>query len=160
TADVPESVLRNGRSKVGHRRRRDDQERSYPEITCPAGKFDQAKPCLDCNRTQSPCEPVRCSSFGHRHANAGLYPNNMTKCHPGASCQQTNRQCHGPAPTFSQKEQQEVSEIELFLNGESPKYAVDAVASPGIKIMEHQQMHREVVNIEARDTEANAKRCQ
>ena len=84
----------------------------------------------------------------------------MTKCHPGASCQQTNRQCHGPAPTFSQKEQQEVSKIDLFLDGEGPKHAVDAVASPGIKIVEHQQMHREVVNREARNTEANAKRCQ
>src|SRR6476659_4186983 len=100
---------------------------------------------------------MRRGCFWNGHANASLLPDNMTEDHPCRPRQQTNYQCHGPAPTFSQEEQQEVREVQLFFDSESPKDAVDAVTRSGIEIVEHQQVHCEVINKKARDTDAYAK---
>ena len=70
----------------------------------------------------------------------------------------TNDQGWSPAPTVTQKEQQKISQVELFLDGQCPENSVDAVTGMGIEVVKHQEMHHHVVYKKVSNVDAGGER--
>ncbi len=140
-----ERVFRNKLQVVRQHSRARDQQSGETQITRPPRKLNQTKVKLNTDRTECPREPVRRSSLRNRQTVTELHPHEVTQKHPRYTRCQTNRDRHPPTPTNPHKQQQKIGEIELLLDRERPEHAVDRVARLRIEVVQHQQMHHDVV---------------
>ena len=115
----------------------------------------QSKHHFNTERAECPREPVRRRGFRHRNAVTRLEPDEVTKNHPTDTREQANSDRYSPAPTDADKEQEKIGEVELFLDSQGPKHAVDRVAGVWIEVVEHQQMHAEVVKEKVSEVETD-----
>src|SRR5213083_9410 len=103
---------------------------------------------------------MRGSRLRNRNTNSPNSPYSVAEEKPTNACRGTHNQSCTPTPALAQEQEQEIREIELLFDRQSPEDAVDAVSSLRIQVVQHEHVHTDVVDEAAGHFDPNRQRRQ